>query len=167
MFQIDFCFVDGEPTRIYICSSDGFFRVLTFDGQLFRLIDQYQGHTDFVKSIKVIPEKNIIVTGCRDAGIKVWDYYDHSFVAQLTKHKDQVVCLAYHPHNPNQLVSASWDQAINIYDLSGLAALREVAAAKLKEMDEAMNGHIKQGQSLRDSWNNSRWGADKVAGKQL
>jgi hypothetical protein len=64
-------------------------------------------------------------------------------------------------------VSASWDQAINIYDLSGLAALRKVAAAKLKEMDEEMNGHIREGQSLRDIWNNNRWGAEKVGGKQL
>ena len=116
--QIDFDFTSTNHPRIYVADSSGYFRILTFDGMFFKHIDAYEAHLDMVKTIKVIPEKNLIVTGCRDSGVKIWDMKDHTFLAHLTKHKDQVVSLAYHPDHPDRLVTGSWDQSINVYDLT-------------------------------------------------
>jgi len=150
--QIDFDFTSTNYPKIYIADSSGHFRVLTFDGMFFKQIDSFEAHTDMVKAIKVIPSKQLLVTGCRDSGIKVWDMKDWQFVAQLTRHKDQVVSLAHHPDMPDRLVTGSWDQSINCYDLTKLSELRERASEKLLEIEQSNMTALKEANNMKDAW---------------
>jgi len=147
--------------------SSGSFRVMTFDGMFFKQIDSFEAHTDTIKAIKVIPEKKLIVTGCRDSGVKIWNMDDYMFLAHLTKHKDQVVSLDYHKDKPDRLVSGSWDQCVNVYDLNGLDKHKDIADRKIKEIESKNIEHMRESLNLKESWNNSKLKKGKmmIAGK--
>lgn len=74
----------------------------------------------------------------------------------MTKHRDQVVSFDYHPSNPDRLISGSWDQTINIYDLSRLAEMKEKVTSKLQEMNQTQQSVLRESQNLSDSWDNSK-----------
>ena len=150
--NIDFDFTSTNRPRIYTADSSGNFRTLEFDGMFFKQIDSYDGHTDQIKCIKVIPEKKVIVTGCRDSSIKVWSMTDNQFESKLCKHKDQVVTLDYHPDKPNRVVSGSWDQTINVYDLGQLESQKVKAQEKLREISDRTKESAEEAKKLQKAW---------------
>jgi WD40 repeat protein len=64
--------------------------------------------------------KELLVTGSKSGSASLWNSADGQFRGHLTGHIDQVVDIDCHPGLPNMVVTASWDQSINVYDISKL-----------------------------------------------
>lgn len=58
-------YTNPKRPRIYTACSDGIFRTYEYVDMQFNCIFQYKGHVDMVKTIKYVPEKNVLITGCR------------------------------------------------------------------------------------------------------
>jgi len=71
-------------------------------------IKSLTGHTDLVRSVCYISEKNQIVSGSDDCTIKIWDLNTGAVIKSLTGHNDRVLSLCDIPEK-NQIVSGSDD----------------------------------------------------------
>ena len=81
-------------------------------------------HSDWVNSIFLTTDNNILVSGASDTNIRLWDTSDGSCIRCLQSHKDYVTALAY-AENVNKFASASLDKQIFIWDLEELRTTKQ------------------------------------------
>ncbi|KAI6651734.1 hypothetical protein LOD99_4982 [Oopsacas minuta] len=83
-------------------------------------------HSDWVNSIFLSADNNILVSGSSDTTIKVWDIRDGTCIRNLQSHTDYVTALAY-ADAANKFVSAGLDKQILIWDLEELRTINTTA----------------------------------------
>ena len=83
-------------------------------------------HSDWVNSIFLTADNNILVSGASDTNIRLWDTRDGSSIRCLESHKDYVTALAY-AESVNRFASASLDKQIFIWDLEELRTTSNTA----------------------------------------
>ena len=80
------------------------------------------GHSDWINSIILSQDRNILVSGASDTLVKIWDLRDGSIRHSLHSHTDYVTALAY-ASSANKFASASLDKEICIWDLEEMRSL--------------------------------------------
>ena len=81
-----------------------------------------KGHTSHVRSVALIPDRRLVISGSTDKKIKVWDLISGNELRTLQGHTDGINTILVTP-NGRQIVSASADNTIKVWDISyGLEA---------------------------------------------
>ena len=84
-----------------------------------KLEGEYNCSGDAIKSLKILKELGILVTGSREGTGSVWNLKDMSIRAVLLGHADQLVSIDY-CSKTKMLLTGSWDTSQHFYDFSHL-----------------------------------------------
>lgn len=85
------------------------------------------GHTDQVRSLKLLNDGVTLASGSHDMQIKLWNITKGTLIRTLTGHTDFVRCVRQ--LNNGYLISASFDFSIKVWDLNSGANLQTLANA--------------------------------------
>ena len=73
------------------------------------------GHTMSVFSLQYSPTGDYLVSGARDAQVKIWDNKTYSLIQNIPAHLFAVNHISFHPIQP-YFATASMDKSIKIWD---------------------------------------------------
>ncbi len=82
-----------------------------------KYIWKLQGHTQWVYSITLSPDGNVLATAGADSTIRFWNVQDGQEVQQLHGHKGQISCLAFSPDG-RILASTGEDKTVRLWQYS-------------------------------------------------
>lgn len=83
-----------------------------------KLQANFQGHTNWVKTVRFSRDSILIASGSDDSTLKLWDTYKKKMVYDFKKgeHKGAINCVRFHPDN-SCLATACYDSKIRIFDI--------------------------------------------------
>jgi WD40 repeat protein len=105
--------------------SDNFIRV--FDSS-FILKKEWKAHDNSVFTVRYTPDWNYLISGSRDARLKVWDVSaDYNQAAQVVAHLYAINHLDF---SPDGKLTCSMDKSIKVWDTSALQLLKVIDKAR-------------------------------------
>jgi WD40 repeat protein len=108
---------------VVIGYSDNFIRV--FDTNL-QLKHAWQAHANSVFTIRFTPDGHFLMSGSRDARLKVWDVKTHySQAAEVVAHMYAINHLDFSPDNKH-FVTCSMDKSLKVWKLDELKLLKVI-----------------------------------------
>ncbi len=108
--------------------SDFFIRVFALDD--FRLIREWQAHSNSIFTIRYLPNSRFLMSGSRDAKLKVWDTNsDYKKVEEIAAHLYAINHIAFSPDG-NYFATASMDKSIKVWDTAQLKLLKVIDRAR-------------------------------------
>lgn len=97
------------------------------------------GHMDYIRTVQFHSELPWILSASDDQTIRIWNWQSRSCISVLTGHNHYVMCATFAPstakHAQNLVASASLDQSIRIWDISGL--IKKNSVANYNSMDSS------------------------------
>ena len=108
--------------------SDFFIRVFALDD--FRLIKEWQAHSNSIFTMQYLPNSHFLMSGSRDAKLKVWDANaDFRQVEEIAAHLYAINHIAFSPDG-NYFATASMDKSIKVWDTAQLKLLKVIDRAR-------------------------------------
>jgi WD40 repeat protein len=108
--------------------SDFFIRVFALDD--FRLIREWQAHSNSIFTIRYLPNSRFLMSGSRDAKLKVWDTNsDYKQVEEIAAHLYAINHIVFSPDG-NYFATASMDKSIKVWDTAQLKLLKVIDRAR-------------------------------------
>lgn len=77
----------------------------------------FQGHTMGINSIAISPNNKYIISGSKDATIKIWERTTGNLLRSLRNHKKYVNSVVVSPDG-NNIISGSNDKTVKVWDLN-------------------------------------------------
>lgn len=119
--------VDPSSGDIAVGFSDHFIRV--FDANL-DLKSEWKAHANSVFTLRYIPGSNILMSGGRDARLRIWDgAKNYGQVAEIVAHLYAINHIDFSPDGKH-FVTCSMDKSIKVWDLEELRLLKVVDKAR-------------------------------------
>jgi centriolar protein POC1 len=87
------------------------------------------GHTMAVFSIQYSPAGDYLVTGSRDAQVKIWNTVNYGLRQNIPAHLFAVNCIAFHPTQP-YFATASMDKSIKIWGADDFKLYKVISREK-------------------------------------
>ena len=112
VYSIDIC---PEGKLLVSGSADNTVRI--WDISNGKMIDSRRSHLRDVLSVAFSPDGNLIASGSMDASIEIWDFKTGREIRPLTGHLNNVHSVSWNPVNNRQLVSASSDGFVRLWDI--------------------------------------------------
>jgi WD40 repeat protein len=141
--------MDFSPSRreFAIGASDGNIYILDKNLDLRKII---KAHTPSVFSLKYAPNQDYLLSGGRDALLKVWDVNDSfSNLTSVPAHLYTLNAIAFHPTNPTLFATASRDKTIKIWHFGPQNTDATTGITLLKVLDTVRyGGHLNSVNSL-------------------
>jgi WD40 repeat protein len=107
--------------------SDHFIRV--FDAGL-QLKKEWRAHANSVFTLRYAPDRNYLISGSRDARLKVWDVQaDYNQAAEVVAHMYAINHLDFSPDGKH-FVTCSLDKSIKVWDAGELKLLKVIDRAR-------------------------------------
>lgn len=116
--------INEQLGEIAVGYSDHFIRV--FDLENLGLKHAFQAHANSVFTLQYTPDKKFLMSGSRDAKLKMWDAtknYEH--VSEVVAHMYAINHLAFSPDNKH-FVTCSMDKSIKVWDAKELKLLKVI-----------------------------------------
>jgi WD40 repeat protein len=114
--------------EIAVGYSDNFIRV--FDLSDYKLKKQWQAHTNSVFTLRYSPDGRFLLSGSRDARLKVWDpAIDYSLAEEIVAHMYAINSLSFSPDGKH-FVTCSLDKSIKLWDAGQLKLLKVIDRAR-------------------------------------
>ena len=85
------------------------------DWKSFPESESLEQHSDWVTSLAISPNNEVVASGGKDGEIYLWNLNSGTFIKKLEKHSKAVLSLAFSPDSQT-LASASYSQTIKIHD---------------------------------------------------
>ncbi len=105
-------------------------RISIFNSENFTLNKTLESHTNSVFSICYSPNGNYLLSGGRDAILKVWDIKNnYQLILEIPAHTLQIKCVAYNPTG-NLFATVSMDKTIKIWDADNFELLKVIDHAR-------------------------------------
>jgi WD40 repeat protein len=105
---------DPEGGQIFIGASDH--RIIVLDAQSFRLRHSWQAHENSVFALQLQPGRRHLISGGRDAHLKVWDLEnEYQLIKSLPAHNFTVNDLALSPDR-QYFATASRDKTVKVWN---------------------------------------------------
>jgi WD40 repeat protein/serine/threonine protein kinase len=110
--------VDFSPDgRLLACASSDRERILVWDAENWRLLDDVRaGGTNF-KSVRFSPDGRFLVTGDVQGAVRLWEASPLRELGTLGRHAARVNAVAFSPDG-REVASASDDQTVSLWDVS-------------------------------------------------
>jgi len=97
------------------------------------------GHPNHVDAVAFQPGGNLLVSGCHDGKIRIFDLVKNAQIKEINAHPTpmaaMIYTLAFTPDG-KQIVSAGYDKSLKLWDLSTGNLVREFKAYKAKEFEK-------------------------------
>ena len=93
--------------------------VKLWDVQTGGVVRTFSGHTKLVWSASISPDHATIASGSRDKTIRLWNVQAGSCFCVINGHNYDVKSVNFSPTNPQLLISASDDNTVRQWDISG------------------------------------------------
>ena len=101
-------------------------RISIFNSENFTLKKVLESHTNSVFSLCYSPNGNYLLSGGRDAILKVWDVKNnYQLLLEIPAHTLQIKCIAYNPTG-NLFATVSMDKTIKIWDADNFELLKVI-----------------------------------------
>jgi WD40 repeat protein len=114
--------------EVAIGYSDHFIRVFALDD--WRLIREYKAHENSVFALSYIPNTNFLISGSRDAKLKVWDAAnEYQQVVEIAAHLYTINHIAFSP-NGKYFATASMDKSIKVWKTDEMRLLKVIDKAR-------------------------------------
>jgi WD40 repeat protein len=109
--------------HIAVGYSDNAIRI--FDNDL-NLVKQWFGHTNSVFTLRYLPGGAYLISGSRDARLKLWDVKaDYAQAAEVVAHMYAINHIEFSPDGKH-FVTCSMDKSIKVWDLEHLSLLKVI-----------------------------------------
>lgn len=119
--------INTETGDIAVGYSDYFIRV--FDSS-FALKTEWQGHDNSIFTVRFTPDQRYLVSGSRDARLKVWDVQaNYQQAAQVVAHMYAINHVEFSPDGKH-FVTCSMDKSIKVWDTEALQLLKVIDRAR-------------------------------------
>jgi WD40 repeat protein len=116
--------INNERGELAVGYSDHFIRV--FDLESLELKHAVQAHTNSVFTVQYTPDKMFLMSGSRDAKLKVWDATrNYEQAAEVAAHMFAINHLVFSPDNKH-FVTCSMDKSIKVWDAKELRLLKVI-----------------------------------------
>jgi WD40 repeat protein/serine/threonine protein kinase len=111
-YGVDF----SSDGRLLACASSDLERLLVWDAESWRLLDDVRaGGTNF-KSVRFSPDGRLIVTGDVQGAVRLWEASPLREMALIGRHAARVNAVAFSPDG-SEVASASDDQTVALWDV--------------------------------------------------
>jgi WD40 repeat protein len=108
--------------------SDNFIRV--FDWDTLALKHEWQAHSNSVFTLRYTPDGNFLLSGSRDARLKMWDVTsNYSLATEVVAHLYAINHVEFSP-NGKHFVTCSMDKSIKVWDLEEMRLLKVIDKAR-------------------------------------
>jgi WD40 repeat protein len=115
----------GEMAVAY---SDHFIRVFALDD--FKLICEFQAHENSVFALSYVPNSNFLISGSRDAKLKVWDASNqYAQVEEVAAHLYAINHISFSPDGQH-FATASMDKSIKVWRTNEIKLLKVIDKAR-------------------------------------
>jgi WD40 repeat protein len=116
--------VNEKRGEIAVGYSDHFIRVFDIEG--LELKEEWKAHENSVFTLRYTPDQNFLMSGSRDARLKVWDA-QKKYVksAEVVAHMYAINHLDFSPDGKH-FVTCSMDKSIKVWDLAELRLLKVI-----------------------------------------
>lgn len=125
--------------------------VKCWDLEANQVVRHYHGHLNGVYCAALHPTIDVLMTGGRDASVRVWDIRTKAEAMILTGHKNTIGAILTQGVNP-QVVSGSYDSTIRLWDLA--AGKTDVVLTNHKKAIRGLAMHPKEFSFLSASADN-------------
>jgi WD40 repeat protein len=120
--------IHHERGELAVGYSDHFIRV--FDIDTLQLKQEWQAHTNSVFTLRYTPDGNYLMSGSRDARLKVWDVHSgYAKAAEVAAHLYAINHIEFSPDGKH-FVTCSMDKSIKVWDLEELRLLKVIDKAR-------------------------------------
>jgi len=108
--------------------SDYFIRIFSLDD--YSLKHEFQAHQNSVFTLRYTPDNKFLISGSRDARLKVWDVSSgYAQTAEVVAHLFAINHMAFSPTGKH-FVTGSMDKSIKVWDTSELKLLKVIDKAR-------------------------------------
>lgn len=76
-----------------------------------------QDGDQYIRSVSFSPDGSLLVTGCEDQMVRVWDIARQKLLCKLSGHSQDIYSVEFMPNDRNKVVSGSGDRTIRIWDI--------------------------------------------------
>lgn len=101
--------------EIAIGASDGHIYFLDLNLSIKRIIKN--AHKNSVFTVRYTPDGKNLLSGGRDALLKVWSLDENTEVAEIAAHLYTINSIVFHPRNPHVFATGSRDKTIKIWQI--------------------------------------------------
>ena len=116
--------INEETGELAVGYSDHFIRV--FDLKTLELKHAFKAHNNSVFTVQYTPDKKFLLSGSRDARLKMWDVSkNYEQAAEVVAHMFAINHLAFSPDNKH-FVTCSMDKSIKVWDALELKLLKVI-----------------------------------------
>lgn len=120
--------IQAERNEIAVGYSDNFIRVFELDTLVMK--HEWQAHMNSVFTVRYSPDGNFLISGSRDARLKVWDVKaGYLPVTEIVAHMYAINHIEFSP-NGKHFVTCSMDKSIKVWDLEELKLLKVIDKAR-------------------------------------
>ncbi|WAR05102.1 COPA-like protein, partial [Mya arenaria] len=156
-----------HPKRPWVLTSLFNGVIQLWDYRMCTLIDKFDEHDGPVRGICFHSQQPLFVSGGDDYKIKVWNYKQRRCLFTLLGHQDYIRTTTFHHFHLSEdlIVSASLDQTVRVWDISGLRKknvspgsnsledrLRNSGQPDLFGMSDAVVKHVLEGHDRGVNW---------------
>jgi WD40 repeat protein len=114
--------INEKRNEIAIGYSDYFIRVFALDD--FKLIREWSAHKNSVFALREVPGTDFLISGSRDAKLKVWDVSNNfQQVEEVAAHLYAINDIVFSPDGKN-FATASMDKSIKLWDTKEMKLLK-------------------------------------------
>jgi coatomer subunit beta' len=101
----------------FICGADDFrLRVYNYDSQ--EKVQEWDAHSDFIRTIAVHPSQPVVISGGDDFIIKLWNWEQNwRCIREFEGHMMYVMKVMFSPKDPNIFASASMDHTVKVWNI--------------------------------------------------
>lgn len=119
--------IDSNSGDIAVGYSDNYIRVFDRDLKLRRA---WPAHTSSVFALRYMPDSGLLMSGSRDARLKVWDPgSDYALKGEVVAHLFAINHLDFSP-DAKHFVTCSMDKSIKVWDAAELRLLKVIDRAR-------------------------------------
>jgi WD40 repeat protein len=114
--------LDETGSKLFLACQDGYVRIL--ETEYFNQIGEFYAHENGVTSLAFITENNQLITGGKDAILRIWNLETMQQIKAIPAHNFVIYDIQF--LNSDEFITVSRDKSIKIWSLEKLIVLQKI-----------------------------------------